>query len=355
MIRRRFLAALGGGAVALRGAEFAPSKIAEIEKMISMEMSRQQIPGMSIAIGKGTEAIWTNAYGMADLENFVPARAGTLFRTASIAKPITAVAVLQLHERGTLDLDAPVQKYVARFPEKQWPVTARQLLGHLGGIRAYRDDGSDFYNVRHFDNSLDALQVFEADPLLSEPGTTYKYSTYGYVLLGAIVESVAKMRVIEYFQANIFEPARMTATRADDHFTITPGRSRWYSRRQDGVVVNSGFMDTSVKIAGGGLVSTSADLVSFARAVNSGRLLKPETVKLMWTPLSTRDGKPTHYGLGWGVNELKGRKQVAHTGGQAGTSTLLRLLPDDGIALAMMFNLDGVKFNELADRILELV
>jgi serine beta-lactamase-like protein LACTB, mitochondrial len=316
-------------------------------------MSSQQIPGMSLAIWRDGE-IESRGYGFADLENFVPARAGTLFRTASIAKPMTAVAALQLFEQGKLDLDAPIQKYVPAFPAKPWPVTARLLMGHLGGIRHYLPDNSDFYSTRYYTSLAETLGVFANDPLTSEPGTKYTYTTYGYVLLGAAVEGASGMTYLDYMRRNIWNPAEMTSTGPDDHHQIIAGRSRWYSKRGS-AIANSPPTDTSVKIPGGGLLSTSADLIRFARAVHKGVLLKPATVKLMWTPLSTRDGKSTGYGLGWGVNQLSGRLQVSHTGGQAGTSSVLRLLPEQQVAVAMMFNLDGVSYNSLADSILELL
>ena len=131
---------------------------------------------------------------MADLENFVPVKTSTVLRTASIAKPVTATAAMQLVEAGRLDLDAPVEKYVPEFPRKPWPVTMRQLLGHLGGIRSYRDQGESL-NTRHFSTLRDAVRVFAADDLASEPGTRYTYSSLGFVLAGAVVEAVAGFRL----------------------------------------------------------------------------------------------------------------------------------------------------------------
>ena len=125
-------------AAAQTRAELPPETIARIEAIISAEMSRYGIPGLSVAIVVDNQLVYANGFGMADLENSVRARADTVYRTASIAKPMTATAVMQLAEQGQLDLDAPIQQYCPAFPEKRWPVTARQLLGHLGGIRHYR-------------------------------------------------------------------------------------------------------------------------------------------------------------------------------------------------------------------------
>ena len=154
----------------------------------------QRIPGMSIAIATRDGSIWSNGYGMADLENFVPAKASTVYRTASIAKPITAVAAMQLVESGALNLDAPIDTYVPSFPKKQWPITTRQLLGHLGGIRGYKD-GAETYLTKHYWSLSEASMVFAEDPLLHEPGSKYFYSTFGYVLAGLAVEAAGKQSV----------------------------------------------------------------------------------------------------------------------------------------------------------------
>ena len=171
-------------------------------------MSRQNIPALSVAIAIDSRPSWSSGFGMSDLENFVPAKASTVYRLGSISKPITAVAAMQLVEKGKLDLDAPIQKYLPSFPQKPWPITARQLLGHLSGIRHYA--GLEEVNsTRHYDDRLTPPQIFQNDPLLFEPGTKYSYSTYGYCLLGAAVEAAADFKFVEYLRRNVFEPAGM--------------------------------------------------------------------------------------------------------------------------------------------------
>ena len=332
----------------------SPAQIREIEALISTEMSGQSIPGMSIAIATRDGSIWSNGYGMADLENFVPAKASTVYRTASIAKPITAVAAMQLVESGALNLDAPIDTYVQSFPKKQWPITTRQLLGHLGGIRGYKD-GAETYLTKHYWSLLEASTVFAEDPLLHEPGSKYFYSTFGYVLAGLAVEAAGKESFVSYLRTHIFAPAGMNSTTVDDVYTLIPNRSRGYQKTSNGSVLNAALADTSHKIPGGGLASTAPDIVAFALAVGSGKLVKEESRETMFRSLSTNDGGSTGYGLGWGVGEFAGRLQVSHAGGQAGVSTVLRYFPKERVALAMMFNLEGVKFNSLADRILALI
>src|SRR5439155_19056924 len=157
-----------------------PATVDAVERAISSEMSRQTIPGLSAAIAASGKIAWGGGFGMSDLENFVPAKASTVYRLGSISKPITAVAAMQLVERGKLDLDAAIQIYVPSFPKKPWPITVRQLLGHLSGIRHYR--GNEIESTRHYASLVEGLAIFKDDPLLFEPGTKYSYTTYGYSL-----------------------------------------------------------------------------------------------------------------------------------------------------------------------------
>lgn len=335
-------------------AGLAPGKVEAIERAVTVEMSRQNIPGLSVAVAAGNQLREARGFGLADLENFVPAKASTVYRLASISKPITAVAVMQLAERGKIDLDAPIQKYVPGFPQKKWPVTVRHLLSHQSGIRHYRD-GAEVNSTRHYSDLREPLRIFQDDPLLFEPGARYSYTTYGYNLLGAAVEGASGMEFVEYLRRHIFDPAGMERMRPDNVYEIIPNRARGYRKILGDVIQNCELADTSNKIPGGGLVGTVEDLVYFAIHVKGGTLVKPETVKLMFTPRKTSGGKPTPYGLGWQIFERDGAVWVGHGGAQQGVRTLLLMRPADGFAVALMANLEGVNLNSLALEIANIV
>src|SRR5882724_3271566 len=127
--------------VCAQDAKLSSEKHEQIESAIAKFMSANSVPGVSAAVVENGDYEWSQGYGMADLENFVPATSRTLYRLASVSKPLTATAAMQLWERGKLNLDAPVQTYCPAFPRKEWPITTRELLGHLGGIRHYNSDG----------------------------------------------------------------------------------------------------------------------------------------------------------------------------------------------------------------------
>ncbi len=152
--------------------EMSDEKVEAIERLLTEKMSEGRIPGLSVAVVHGGQLVWAAGYGFADLENFVPATATTVYRTASIGKALTATAVMQLVESGAIDLDVPIQRYCAAFPEKRWPITTRHLLGHTSGIRHYGgpNEEAELFNTVHYDDVEGPLEIFAADPLLFEPG-----------------------------------------------------------------------------------------------------------------------------------------------------------------------------------------
>ncbi len=318
-----------------------------MEALISATMTRLGIPGLQAAVVTERRLRWLGAFGTADLENFVPVRNETVFRLASVTKPITATAVLQLVEAGRVDLDAPIQRYVPAFPAKQWPVTVRHLLSHQSGIRNWTDE--EFHNTRHYATLAESLHIFADDPLLFEPGSRTQYTSLGYNLMGAVVEGVSGKPFLDYLAEHVFERAGMTGARGDDVRAIIPNRAAGYQMSGDGLLANSPFSDTSNRTAGGGLVATAEDVALFASAFQRGALVRSSTAQAAYGRQRTSARKITGYGLGWIVAQSRGRAEVYHTGGQPRVSTVLYMVPRSGLAVVLLCNLEGV-----SDPLLEL-
>src|SRR6266550_6791954 len=283
--------------------KLSSEKHAQIESAIAKFMSANSVPGVSAAVVENGEYVWAQGFGMADLEAFVPATSHTLYRLASVSKPLTATATMQLWERGKLNLDVPVQNYCPAFPQKEWPITTRQLLGHLGGIRHYRGDSQDdpeVGNTKHFEDGIAAgLKFFANDPLVAKPGTKFSYSTQGFTVAGCAIEGASGEKYVEFLHKNIFLPAGMTSTVADDRYAVIPLRTRFYHKDKSGRVVNAEFLDSSYKIPGGGWLSSVEDMARFEVAILGDRLIHRATRDVMWTPQKTADGSKTDYALGW--------------------------------------------------------
>jgi CubicO group peptidase (beta-lactamase class C family) len=190
------------------------AQLREFEAFVQTRIADAPMPALSVAVMKD-DFVWSRGFGLADVENRVPATAESSYRLASVTKPMTAVAVLKLAEEGRIDLDAEVQKYVPSFPRKQWPVTVRELLAHLGGISHYRDLAAESH-FREPKNTAEALAVFRDFDLVAEPGTRFNYSSYGYVLLGAVIESAAGKPYADVMREKVWGPLGMTSTVMDD-------------------------------------------------------------------------------------------------------------------------------------------
>ena len=318
--------------------------------LVEAWMEDTRAVGVTVSVGRSGELIWSQGFGYADLEQQVPVDPGkTLFRVGSVAKPMTAAAVGLLMEQQKLDLDVPVQRYVPSFPEKEGIITARLLAGHLAGIRHYK--GDEMFNNEHFETVTKGLRIFQDDPLIHPPGSRYSYSSYGYNLLSAVVEGASKRDFLEYMSEHVFEPLGMKNTHADHVYSILPGRGRYYVRH-GGTTVNAPAVDNSYKWAGGGLLSTSEDLVTFGFAHLGTSLLKEETIRLLWTPQETSKGKQTNYGIGWRIEEDdSGRSYIGHNGGSVGGATVFRIYPEKNLVIAMISNLSGHKYKNIPDQI----
>jgi serine beta-lactamase-like protein LACTB, mitochondrial len=334
-------------------AQQAASAIAEtqIDNIVALERKKQQMPAVTIAVAKDDRVVYSKAFGLADLENNVPATPETLIRTGSIAKPISAAAALTLVDAGKLDLDAPIQKYCPEFPEKPWPITTRELLTHTSGIRHYKE--GEMESTKHFSSMSQGFSVFAADPLLFEPATKFQYSTFGYSVLGCVIEGASGEKFYDYLHAHVLTPAGMTHTFVDDAYDIIPHRARGYDK-VSGQVKNAELMDSSYKIPGGGLLTTADDLVRFATAMIDGKILRPETLAMMWSPTKLRDGTMSSYGMGFGTTMVDGQKYLGHTGSQPGTNTIMAILPGKRFAVAVLANIHGVKPSDISEQILDL-
>ncbi len=339
--------------------ELSPERHTQIEAAVSKFMAATHVPGVSVAVVENGEYEWGGGFGFADLENNVPASEHTLFRLASISKSLTATGAMQLWERGKLDLDAPVQKYCPAFPQKSGPITTRLVMGHLAGIRHYKSNSQDdpeIGNTKHFEDPIQGgLDFFKNDPLLSEPGKQFHYSTQGYTLVGCVIEGASGDKYVNFIRQNVFVPAGMEQTQVDNRFGIIPYRTRFYQKTESGTVQNADFLDSSYKIPGGGWLSSAEDMARFEVAILSDKLLKRATRDLMWTPLKPSEGKPNGYALGWGNGNEDGIASVGHNGGQQGTSTAFTIAPAPRAGVVVLTNMEGANASDLAHEILKLL
>jgi serine beta-lactamase-like protein LACTB, mitochondrial len=332
---------------------------------IDAEVNTQRLVGLSIALVRDGRIIHTEHRGWEDRERQIPAGDDTMYRWASISKPLTAVVAMQLWEKGRLDLDREVWDLVPEFPRLPQPITCRQLLCHQSGIVHYTN-GKVIKTPRpdldgRYLSIIDALDTFKASPLVCSPGEKYSYTTHGYILAGAVVERAAAGPVYpQLVRENIILPLGMTTLRPDYQWEDIPGRAVGYRpgrTGEDGArpMVISTDTDVSWKLAGGGWISNISDLALFGAGMLEHKLVRPETRDLMWTAQPTLDGSPTRYGLGFQIASFGGRPLISHGGSQEKSRTLLIMSPSAGAAVALMSNTESANLMPLARDLLSLL
>jgi len=367
----------------VHGAGLSQQQIQDVSRVATDWLDTHHVPGLSVAVAKNA-VIWSAGFGKADLEQDVPVTARSLFRTASVAKWFTATAAMRLVEDGKLDLDAPIQRYCPQFPLKPWPVTARELLSHMGGVRHNYGSNGEKQDTEaerkaleeliqrerstqytRYTDVIKPLDAFKDDPLLFQPGTSARYSSLGYRVLGCVLQGADKVPYRQLMRDLVFVPAGMTSITEDDALAIIPHRVAGYSRgADDSSIVRADFRDVSENLPAGGYVATAEDLVRFVLAFRSGKLVSIQTRDRMVERPKLLDGSPApnpmgdpkyYYGVGIMVDPGDAQPVWFHTGGQSGASTLLFLFPKDDVVVAIMSNMDHAAVREsLARRIGEI-
>ena len=327
-------------------------------QIVRASLSEQNLPGLSVAVGAGGDIVWAEGFGSADLENQVKVAPDTPFRIGSASKALTSAAVGLLLEKDQLKLDDEIQTYVPTFPQKQWPVTLRQLMGHLAGVR--NDAGDEEPLLTRCERTVEGLQRFAERPLLFEPGTQYRYSSYGWRLVSAAVEAAADEPFFTFMRKQIFEPLGMVDTSADSATEAIRDRATFYFPR---FAADPRYgpqppreVDYSCFAGSGAFLSTPSDLVRFGMAINSGKLLQPATVQLLQTPQRLASGQETGYGLGWDLETValagEQTRLAGHDGElRDGMVASFMTFPEHGIVVAVTTNISFADTSSLALRI----
>lgn len=299
-------------------------------------MDKTNIPGLSIAVGKDNQIIYSEGFGVSDIENGELMHQSTKLRIGSISKSLTAALMMKMHEDKLIEINTPIKSYLKSIPKSYTDITPRQLAGHLGGVRHYKK--GEYFRTEQYKNVKESLEIFLDDTLLYEPGTKYSYSTYGYVLLSAVLEEAANEPFLHFMRSNLFDPLSMNSTVAEFADSIIYNRAEFYENK-DGTLLNAPSENYSYKWAGGGYLSTSKDLANFAMNLMNGSYLKKENVNLMFQSQTTAIGEKTKYGIGWEIGEdWEERSIVMHGGSSMGARAFMLLYPEHNLVIIMLSN-----------------
>ena len=326
-------------------------------QLVRARVTEQNLPGVSVAVGAAGDIVWSEGFGWASLEERVAVTPRTRFRIGHVSKALTSVAAGRLQEKGLLDLDEEIQTYVPAFPRKALPVTLRQLMGHMAGVRHYRDrDWGDKPSV-HCERASEGLRAFADDPLRFEPGTEYRYSTYGWVLVSAAIEAAAKKPFFAFMRTEIFDPLGMTDTLPDSVKEHIPDRATPYYRYLERERISDA--DYSCFAGAAAFLSTPSDLVRFGIVLNSGRFLQPATVSMLQTHQLLTSAETTDYGLGWMLETVELAGERTPLAGHAsrtleGASTSFLIFRERGLVVAVTANRSSGDMKSIALGVAEL-
>jgi CubicO group peptidase (beta-lactamase class C family)/tetratricopeptide (TPR) repeat protein len=329
-------------------------KLRLFDQFVAKQMEKDKIPGLTIGFIKGGE-VWVKGFGYADLENKIPAKAESAYRLASVTKTMTGAAIVQLAEKGKINLDAEIQTYVPYYPKQKWAVTVRQLLVHLGGGQTGSGIGADYVTPR------EVVARIAKNPIQNEPGVKFDYQTSGYNLLGAAIEEASGKSLNEYFRENFWSPLGMKDTQMDNVRDLIPNRVRGYELVK-GEIKNAPFIDVSSRFGGGGLIGTVPDMLNWASNAQSGRILSKSWRELMFTPVANSGrryvgiGDGTwYYTLGWQVFPVNGRFVFYNDGGQIGTNTMVLRIPSQNLTIAFACNIQNIDRMTYVKRLYEAI
>lgn len=330
--------------------ELAPARLSQKDALRALsdrvdQLAKQDRFSGVVLIARGDQVLLQRAWGKANRKANLSNTLETQFRLGSQNKMFTAVAVLQLVEAGKLALREPIIKYLPDYPNQDLAskVTIHHLLTHSGGTGDIFGPQFDANRLSLKEHS-DYLELYGARPLEFEPGTQDRYSNYGFVLLGALIEKVTGQSYYDYVREKIFEPAGMRSTAALPENQKVPRRSAGYMKREGKWVPNTDTLPYRGTAAGGGY-STAADMLRFARALQSGKLISKETLALAVSPQDHAGG----YGYGLGLEGSGTQRSFGHGGGAPGMNSELRIFPELGYVLVALCNIDPMAARTVVD------
>ena len=318
----------------------------KVDAYVAAEMRTEKMPGLALAVVRDGRIIKARGYGLANIELDVPVKAETIFQTGSVGKQFTATVVMMLVEDGKIRLDDPIGKYLSGAPATWKSITVRNLLTHTSGIHDYETEsltkrGAAFVNLRDDYTEDELFKKFSGLPLDFPPGSQWRYSNSGYVILGILIHKVTGQFYGDVLQERIFRPLGMTSTRIISEADIIPNRAAGY-RLVNGEIKNQEWVSPTLNTtADGALYTNVVDMAKWDASLYTEKVLKKGSLDQMWTAVRLNDGKTAEYGFGWDVTNVNGHRLIEHGGAWQGFTTQISRYVDDKFTVIVLTNLDS--------------
>ena len=325
-----------GGLIALTlaAAPALAQDVARMEQVVRSSLDRNEFTG-AVLVARGDLVLFDQGFGLANREWNIPNDGATKFRLGSVSKQFTAVAVMQLRERGLIDIDAPVKTWLPDAPASWDAITPRHLMAHTAGLPNVTALES-FRAYKMQETTPEAtLALFRDLPLDFQPGQGFAYSNSGYLLLSLIIEKASGQSYADYVTEHLFRPLGMADSGYDVSATVLPHRASGYTPAPGGGVANAEYVNMVVPQGAGALYSTTRDLLKWEEGLFNGRLLNAESMTLLTTPV--RSG----YAFGLGVRPSQSGQLVQHSGGIEGFNTFMAHDTGSDMTVIVLGNLNG--------------
>jgi D-alanyl-D-alanine carboxypeptidase len=330
--------------------------VASIDSVVAAAMKDGRVAGMAVAVVKGRDTLLFKGYGLADVEDSVPVRPHTVFRIGSVTKQFTSAAIMKLVEQGKLSLDDEMSKYLPDIPTRGRKILVRHLLNHTSGIPSYTDIGPRWGRTIRLDLSHDSLlAIVKNDSLMFDPGANFYYNNTGYYILGVLIEKITGEKYGDYLAKTFFQPLGLRGTMYCDVRPIIRNRADGYDVAPNGQLVNTDYLSMNQPFAAGSLCSTIGDLVTWTRALESGRVVSRASYARMTAPEPLTSKRPMTYGYGLTVDTLGTHRVVSHGGGINGFAADLRHYPDDSLVIAVLSNTGSAPSGQVGAAIARVV
>ena len=299
-------------------------------------------PGLSVLVQRDGQKLLRKGYGLASIEHGVAATPKTVYRIGSITKQFTGAAVALLAEQGKLSVDDPITKFFPDYPVHGYVITVRHLLNHTSGIKSYTGVPDWFEQKIQLDlSTTELVDAFKSYPMDFGPGERFLYNNSGYVLLGAIIENVTEMSYADFIEQNISKPLGLENTRYEDR-SIIPNTATGYTS-EGGTILRARYLSVTQPHAAGMLTSTVDELAQWTAALANGDVVSSASYQQMISPTVLNDGSEYPYGFGLGIDDVRGRLAIAHSGGIHGGQSYGLHIPDENVVVVLLTNNDAFR------------
>lgn len=320
-----------------------------VDDLMAQQMKALNIPGVSILITKDDQVIKRAAYGKSDIEQDVAMTTDHVMESGSIGKTFTSTVILQLMEEGKLSLDDTLETRLDNCPEAWKKITVRQCLQQITGLPDYAVvPGLGLVETWTYEQWLEKMGKLPFD---FPTGTQWAYSNTNYLIMGKVAEKAGGKPILTLVQERILDKLELKRSYVSDQLLIIPNRAHGYLRMgkelRNGLFIGPGYGD-------GSLINSCEDLASFEKGIREGKLLKPETVKLMQSPGKLPNGRKTPYGMGWFVRDTNKVHLVSHGGNTAGFFASLFRVPSAKLTVVVMGNVNDLPGDSIAQKVAEL-